>query len=90
MPYADLAAATGWLLLVSIPLGLSAWAFLDAAKRPRWAWALGQRNQLVWLVAVLCGVMCLAPGMVVSLWYLIRVRPVIAAIERGELGRPSD
>jgi hypothetical protein len=90
VPYADLAVATGWLLVVSIPLALTAWAFLDAAKRPRWAWALSQRRQLVWLVALGAGVMSLLPGILVSVWYLVRVRPAIAAVERGELPPVAD
>ena len=43
-----------WVIVVTvfaaIPLGLSAWAFLDTAHRPSWAWALSRHRQVAWLV----------------------------------------
>jgi hypothetical protein len=67
----------------SIPLALSLWALLDAARRPGWAWALCGRSQVVWMASILCGVLCVIPGLVISLWYLLKVRPVVAAAEGG-------
>ena len=67
----------------SIPLGLSVWALLDCAKRPQWAWALAGRRQVVWLAVILFGVISVVPGLVVSLLYLVRIRPVIARAEAG-------
>jgi hypothetical protein len=74
------------IVFFSIPLGLTVWALLDCARRPAWAWALAGRSQLVWMATILCGVLCVIPGIVISLWYLLKVRPDIAAIERGDLG----
>lgn len=69
--------------LFCAPLGLSVWALLDCAKRPQWAWALAGRRQVVWLAAILLGFISVVGGVVVSLWYLLRVRPVIARAEAG-------
>lgn len=66
-----------------VPLGLSLWAVLDITHRPSWAWALAEREQVVWLAAVLLGTLLLVVGMGISIWYLTRVRPMIAAAEAG-------
>ena len=73
------------MLVCSIPLVLTAWALLDAARRPEWAWALAGRRRVVWLAAILFGGMTLLVGLVVASVYLVRVRPAIAAAERGRL-----
>ena len=70
-------------ILACVPLGISMWAFLDAARRPQWAWALSAHRQVVWLVAITFGVFTLCGGLLISLWYLLKVRPVVAAAERG-------
>jgi hypothetical protein len=66
-----------------VPLGLSMWALLDITRRPSWAWALAEREQVLWLAAVLVGTLLLLAGMAISIWYLVRVRPLIAAAEHG-------
>jgi hypothetical protein len=81
----DLAATTGLLILVSIPLAISVWALLDAAARPRWVWALADRNQVAWMVAILLGTLTVILGLIVSGFYLLRVRPSLAATEAGRL-----
>jgi hypothetical protein len=78
-----------WVVVVTvfaaIPLGLSAWAFLDSAHRPSWAWALSRHRQVAWLVAIVFGVMLVPLGLGISLWYLLKVRPAVAAAERGDV-----
>jgi uncharacterized membrane protein len=78
-----------WTVLVTsffcLPLAISLWAFLDAARRPQWAWALSPARQVVWMVAIPFGVLTLVGGLFISLWYLLRIRPMVAATERGEL-----
>ena len=44
------------------------------------------RSQVAWLGAIAFGVFLLLFGMGISLWYLLRVRPVVAAVENGDLG----
>ncbi len=81
--------AIAWALLVAlffaIPLGVSLWALLDAARRPQWAWALGGRRQVVWMAVIMVGTLTVIGGLLVSLWYLVNVRPLIAAAEEGHL-----
>jgi hypothetical protein len=71
-----------------LPLALTVWALLDVASRPSWAWALAGRNRVVWMTVIALGVLTLVGGIVVSTFYLVRVRPVVAAAERGDLPGP--
>ncbi len=79
-----------WLIIGLVPISLSLWALLDCARRPPWAWSLAGRSQVAWLAAIAFGVFLLIFGMAISLWYLVRVRPTIAALESGDLGRLDD
>jgi hypothetical protein len=69
----------------SVPLALTGWALLDAARRPEWVWALAGRRRVVWLAAILFGALVVVVGLVVSTVYLVRVRPALAAVESGRL-----
>jgi hypothetical protein len=80
------AGAVAATLLAGVPLALSMWALLDAAGRPEWAWALAGRRRVLWIAAILFGVLTLVVGLVVSVVYLVRVRPEIAAAEQGRVG----
>jgi len=73
------------MVFTSIPLGISCWALLDAAHRPSWAWAMTRHRQAAWIAAILFGVLILVGGLTISLWYLFKVRPAIAAVEAGNL-----
>ena len=68
-----------------IPIALTAWAFLDAARRPAWAWSLANRSQAAWMAAVFLGVLTVIGGLLVSGYYLAIVRPEIAAAEEGRV-----
>lgn len=85
----DLAVAVALATAVSIPLGITLWALLDAARRPQWAWALAGRRQVVWMAVILLAAFGLALGLAVSAWYLIKVRPTIAAAEAGQVDERS-
>ena len=74
-----------WLLIALLPLSLSLWARLDAARRPAWAWSLAGRSQLAWLTAIAFGLLVVIGGLVIATWYLLRVRPRVAAVEAGDL-----
>lgn len=71
--------------VAAFPLALTIWALLDAAHRPQWAWALAERRQVVWMAAIMFGVLTVIGGVVVCTWYLTRVRHEIAAAEEGEI-----
>ncbi len=84
----DLWAIAGALALTvvfSIPLAVTMWALLDVAHRPQWAWALAGRRQVVWMAGIILAALTVVGGLFVSLWYLLKVRPIIAAAERGDL-----
>lgn len=83
MDLSDLAVALALAIVAAIPLGLTTWGILDIARRPQWAWALARRSQLAWMTALLFGAFTLLIGMGLSIWYLVKVRPVIAAAEEG-------
>jgi len=71
-----------------IPITLTAWAFLDAARRPAWAWSLAGRSQVAWMAGVFLGVLTVIGGLLISGYYLAIVRPEIAAAENGEIPGP--
>ena len=75
------------LPIVSIPLALSVWALLDAARRPEWAFALAGRSRVVWVAACGGGILFNVVGLPAALWYLIRIRPSVARAESGDVGR---
>lgn len=85
----DLLPSVAWQVVViavfALPLALSLWALLDAARRPAWAWALAGRNQATWIAAVLVGILVMVLGVAISSWYLLKVRPAIADAEDGRL-----
>ena len=71
--------------VVAAPLALSVLALLDAARRPQWAWALADRNQVTWMAMILLGTLLMCAGVAISGWYLWKVRPAVARAERGIL-----
>jgi hypothetical protein len=81
----DYVVAVVVTLFACIPLGISLWALLDAARRPEWAWALAGRRRVVWMFVIMFGVLSVIGGLVVSLYYLLSIRPKIAAAENGEI-----
>jgi hypothetical protein len=73
-------------VLCAVPLAVSTWALLDAARHPQWAWALTTHRQVVWMTAILFGTLTVVGGLGISYWYLRRIRPAVAAAETGLLG----
>ena len=72
-------------VFVCIPLGISTWALLDAARRPEWAWALAGRRRVVWMAAIMFGVLSVIGGLAISSWYLVGIRPKVRNAENGNL-----
>jgi hypothetical protein len=77
------AGAIAWVLVLTAPLAVSAWALLDAARRPRWTWAFAARPQVGWMTAIMLTAIIPALGVAVSTFYLVRVRRQLAAVEAG-------
>ncbi len=83
MDLSDLAGAVALASVASVPLALTLWALLDAARRPGWAWALAGRRQVLWLAGIAFSAFTVVGGLAVSAWYLLRVRHEVAAAEDG-------
>ena len=77
-----------WVLVAATPLALSVFALLDAARRPAWAWSLAERPQAMWMGMILVGTFLSILGIGLSLYYLTRVRPAVAAAENGKISPP--
>ncbi|MET0729389.1 MAG: hypothetical protein ABWZ76_13930 [Acidimicrobiales bacterium] len=86
MDISELAVALLVATFAAIPLSLTLWALLDAARRPQWAWALAGRRQVVWMAGIMFSALTVLGGMIVSVWYLSRIRHEVAAAEEGRLG----
>ena len=85
MDLGELAVALVLAVFAAIPLSLTVWALLDAAKRPQWAWALAGRRQVVWMAGIMFSALTVLGGVIVSTWYLTKVRHEIAAAEDGRV-----
>lgn len=85
MDLSQLAVSLVLAVFAAIPLSLTVWALLDAARRPQWAWALSGRRQVVWMAGIMFAALTVLGGMVVSTWYLLRIRHEVAAAEDGRL-----
>ncbi len=83
MDLSELAVALAIAMGAAVPLGVTLWALLDAARRPQWAWALSGRRQVVWMAAIMFGALTVVGGLVLCSWYLSRVRHEVAAAEEG-------
>lgn len=81
----EIASTVAVLTVLALPLALSVAALLDAARRPEWVWALAGRARVVWMMLVLVGAIALPVGVVVSSWYLLRIRPELRDTENGRL-----
>lgn len=85
MDLLQLALALALAVFVAIPLSLTGWALLDAARRPQWAWALAGRRQVVWMAWIMFSALTVVGGMLVSTWYLTRIRAEIRDAEDGRV-----
>lgn len=68
-----------------IPLLPVVLMFLHAARTPAWVWAFTSHTQVVWVASLLGGIVVVPVGLVLAGWYFFKVRPALAAVERGEL-----
>ena len=47
-----------------------------------------QRSQPIWMATILCGILVLPIGLCISTYYLVRIRPSVAAAEDGRVVDP--
>jgi hypothetical protein len=81
------AFSPGLGILVLVSVGLSIWALVDAISRPVWAFQAAGSNKTLWVVLEAVGFFVC--GLVLSLIYLLAIRPKVAAAQRGRGGPPS-
>lgn len=85
MPYNDLAQAAVWVAIASVPLVFVGCTFLNAAQRPQWVWVMSGRTQIVWLATLALGTAVIPIGIPAAIYYLIRIRPILVAVESGDI-----
>jgi hypothetical protein len=78
------AYAPGLAILVVVSVALSIWALVDAISRPDWAFQAAGSNKTLWVVLEAIGFFIC--GLVLSLIYLLAIRPKVAAAQRGTRG----
>ena len=61
-------------LLALILMGVSLYAVIDAAKRPRSAWAAAKQSKVLWLVVLVVFVFIEPIGLVLAIVYLTVIR----------------
>ena len=80
------AISPGWGIIALASAFLSIWALVDAISRPVWAFQAAGSNKTLWVVLEVLGIFIC--GLVLSLIYLLAIRPKVAAAQRGT-GGPS-
>jgi hypothetical protein len=74
------------LVIVAVPIvsvGVVLWGLIDAAVRPDPAWAAAGQNKTVWVVLQVVGLFFCAIGLILSLVYLLAIRPRVRAAQLG-------
>ncbi len=56
-------------------------SIIDVARRPDWAWQASGQSKTLWLVLEIVGIFFC--GLVISLIYLLAIRPKVAAAQPG-------
>jgi hypothetical protein len=79
-----------WICVAAIPIVSIALAFLHAARVPQWVWAFSSRTQVVWLAGLLVGIAVVPLGLPLAGWYVFKIRPQLASIERGDMSWKED
>jgi hypothetical protein len=74
-----------WIAIAGIPLAICGLAFLHAARVPQWTWVFSGRTQIWWLAGLLVGIGVMPIGLPAAIWYLLKVRPELDGIERGDV-----
>jgi uncharacterized membrane protein len=58
-----------------VPAAIVLWGVIDAATKPAVAWERVGQSQTVWIVVLVVGLLLLWLGMILSIYYLVSVRP---------------
>ena len=79
----DVVMAIAYWGAIATPVIITGGAFLDAARRPEWAWALAGRRRIVWMSALMAGAITVIAGPPIAIFYLMTARKDVANIEKG-------
>ena len=82
--------AIGFWILVGSPLILALLAFLDAARRPAWAWALAERRQVLWMAMIGGATITWVGGALAAILYAFTARPRVRDAENGVIDWSMD
>ena len=74
-----------WIAIAASPVAFVGVTFLHAARIPQWVWAFSERTQIVWVAMLLLGIAVVPVGLPLAIWYLVKVRPVLNHIEKGNV-----
>lgn len=81
----DWLQAIGSVLLLSAPLIMVGVAFIDAARRPEWAWALAGRRRVMWMALLIAGGATVIAAPLFAIAYFLTARRDVAAAEKGRI-----
>lgn len=82
----ELLLSTSLLIAIAlVPVVPVVLMFLHAARTPGWVWAFTDHTQVVWVALLLGGIVIVPIGLCLAAWYFVRIRPELAAAERGQL-----
>jgi hypothetical protein len=81
----DLLWAAASVIVLALPLILTAVAFIDAARRPEWAWALAGRRRVMWMALLVAGGATVIAAPLFAAAYFLIARRDVAAAEKGRL-----
>ena len=66
------------LLIGVVPYAVILWGIIDAAMRPDPAWQRAGQNKVLWVALQVAGLFVCLAGFVLSLVYLLAIRPQLA------------
>lgn len=75
------------IILLGLPIVFVGLTFLHAARVPQWTWAMAGRAQIIWVASLLVGAAIIPLGIPLATFYLVKVRPELVDVERGDLSR---
>ena len=81
----DIVQAIAFWGVIAIPIAITGGAFLDAARRPEWAWALAGRRRVIWMAALMGGIITFVAGPPIAIVYFMTARRDVADAEKGRL-----
>jgi hypothetical protein len=67
-----------WLIVIGVAfftVVIPLWAVIDILRRPAWQWEGAGKNRQVWLILMIVSIFFFGGGILLGVWYLLRVQP---------------